>query len=384
MSITISGRLTAGSHRPSRSCARWSALLATSAATLAVALGGGIASATPATLAAQATSAAPAATGVSWHKLALFNGWQSSQTAYQSGSPSYAVSRGVVYLSGSMHGGTNPYFASLPAGARPAHTLYLPVYTFTATRGELVIHSDGGMYIVSDPVSNAPAFTSLAGVSFPTSAITRHKLTLVNGWTSAQVADGTDNPAYSIKDGVVRLSGGLINGTSSVVTGVPAAAHPAHFMYRSLYTYYGAPGEAVINSAGTIEAYGAQAHQFTSLAGIAYPAVGATWHKLTLVNGWKSTQTAFGTDNPAYTIINGVVYLAGGLHQVTGTNNLCAVLPIAARPTHVLYLTAYASSMVVGTVRIEPNGDLYAYSDPQPSYAQQFTSLATMSYARNS
>ena len=149
-------------------------------------------------------------------------------------------------------------------------------------------------------------------------------------------------------------------------------------------TMAGAVGNAVVNTGGTIEAYGAQVHMFTSLAGVAYPAAGATWHKLTPLNGWKSAQTAFSTGGLAYTVINGVVYLAGGLHQPTVTNSLCAVLPIAARPTHVLYLTAYTTGLVVGTVRIQPNGNVYAYSIPQASYAQQLTSFAALSYPRNS
>ena len=43
---------------------------------------------------------------------------------------------GVVYLSGSLAtAGTNEAFAVLPAGARPAHDLYIKVYTFGSSVG---------------------------------------------------------------------------------------------------------------------------------------------------------------------------------------------------------------------------------------------------------
>jgi hypothetical protein len=62
---------------------------------------------------------------VAAHRLTL-HGWQSSQSEYQTGNPSYAVSHGVVYLSGSLHGGKSKLAFVLPKAARPA-PLPLPV-----------------------------------------------------------------------------------------------------------------------------------------------------------------------------------------------------------------------------------------------------------------
>src|SRR5260370_4886320 len=52
---------------------------------------------------------------IRWHALHLRNGWVSSNGAYQTGSPSYAVSNGVVYLSGSLNqpSGSSSTFAFL-------------------------------------------------------------------------------------------------------------------------------------------------------------------------------------------------------------------------------------------------------------------------------
>src|SRR6266852_5580017 len=71
-----------------------------------------------------------AVTSVTWHKLNLLNGWKSSQSTWNTGNPSYAISGGVVYLSGSLHGGAgSSNFAILPKAARPAHWLYMTVDT---------------------------------------------------------------------------------------------------------------------------------------------------------------------------------------------------------------------------------------------------------------
>lgn len=80
--------------------------------------------------ASDARQSITAVTGVTWHKLTLINGWTSSQNVYGTGNPRYAISGGVVYLSGSLHAGTSTSFAVLPKAARPAHWLYM-----TAGRG---------------------------------------------------------------------------------------------------------------------------------------------------------------------------------------------------------------------------------------------------------
>jgi hypothetical protein len=109
------------------------------------------------------------ATKITFHKLKLVNGWVSSQSTYSTGNPSYGIRDGVVYLSGSAHqtSGTIAVFGILPKGYRPAHDLYLTVYTLNGTAGTLVIQATGKMTAVSTPGTNATGFTSLAAVSFP-------------------------------------------------------------------------------------------------------------------------------------------------------------------------------------------------------------------------
>jgi hypothetical protein len=102
----------------------------------------------------------PAATTISFHSLHLINGWQGKQR------PGYAISGGVVYLRGFLHGGGSALFAVLPRAARPAHVLAIPVVNDHSVDGELDILTDGRMS-VSNFSANAAVFTSLDGVSYP-------------------------------------------------------------------------------------------------------------------------------------------------------------------------------------------------------------------------
>jgi hypothetical protein len=77
-------------------------------------------------------------------------------------------------------------------------------------------------------------------------------------------------------------------------------------------------------------------------------------------------------------------HLSGGVRQPGGTNGLVAVLPKAARPTHNLWITVYAASGYVGKVHIRPNGQVIVGSNVDPNASRVLTSLAAISYPRNS
>jgi hypothetical protein len=118
--------------------------------------------------AAGATVAQPTTTW-HWHRLSLLHNWHSSAAVYGTGSPSFAVTNGVVYLSGSLHHAPNGHseFAVLPSWARPKHALYISVYANSEAIGTLYIGGGNGqMEAYSPDGSSAQLFTSLAGVSF--------------------------------------------------------------------------------------------------------------------------------------------------------------------------------------------------------------------------
>jgi len=314
--------------------------------------------------------------------MAMINGWQSGthlNTGY--GRPSWAVHQGVVYLSGSVYQptGTNPLFTRLPLAARPAHRLYITVYTNNSTNGFLTVYPSGLISAQSSASGNARAYTSLATVSFPAAGMTRHKLALLYGWKSSQRRYNTGDPAYNISGGVVYLSGAVHQptGSNQIFAFLPKAARPTHIQYIDMYTNGGTFGELVIDPDGAIQARGSAAQAFTSLAGVSYPVASAPRKKLALFTPWTTDLPANNTGAPAYNVSHGVVYLSGMMVRHLGSPDEFAILPHGARPVHTLYIKAWMSFGWIGTIRIEPNGQMFAYLIPQSDTP---VSLASISF----
>jgi hypothetical protein len=123
--------------------------------------------------------------------------------------------------------------------------------------------------------------TSLAGVSFPVASAATNQLTLINGWHSAQPPYGTGDPAYSVKNGVVHLSGALFQppapGDTQDFAVLPPAARPKYDLY--IPTEVSPPdsyaaGDIVISPDGRMFSNSfplSESEAFTSLAAISYP-----------------------------------------------------------------------------------------------------------------
>jgi hypothetical protein len=108
-----------------------------------------------------------------------------------------------------------------------------------------------------------------------------------------------------------------------------------------------------------------------------HPTAKVSWHSLKLLHGWH--RFAVGLGAPSYTVIGGVVYLAGA-GAVSGTENpppVLAVLPKGARPKHDLELAAFSSAAdTPAAVYIYSNGDIVA----EGANASYQTSLAGISF----
>ncbi len=121
---------------------------------------------------AAATTHTAAASGFTWHRLHLMNGWAAlSPQVY--GSPSYAVRDGVLYLSGILQAPRSggPQFAVLPRGARPAHYLWISYMNFGGDDlGEMEIEPNGEMFAYATTGGGPPVDPSLAAISFPLSS----------------------------------------------------------------------------------------------------------------------------------------------------------------------------------------------------------------------
>jgi len=112
------------------------------------------------------------ATVLRQHSLRLIHGWQSADPGTGAGRPRYAVSAGIVYLSGSLRQPTwsNDEFAVMPKGARPGHVLYIPIYASQGATGTVQVFPNGTIAVFSNTPGAAEAFSSLAGVSYPVGA----------------------------------------------------------------------------------------------------------------------------------------------------------------------------------------------------------------------
>lgn len=372
-------------HR--QSVMRHAAWLAVPVAALSLALGAGAASAStlgPRVASHGASTPAAAASGVTWHKIVAINSWHSAESHDLSGDPSWGVKSGVVYLSGSVFrsGGSSRLFAVLPTQARPSHTLRITVCTYDCVHngvtGTLVVYPSGKMYADG---GHAARFTSLAGLSYPARSTAQKKLTLIHGWKSSQSSRNSGDPSYTVRGGVVYLSGALHlpSGSNAEFAVLPKAARPANLEYIIVDTNGGTFGTLQIQPTGASFAYSGSATGFTSLAGVSYPVATATRHKLTLLNGWHS-QSGFHTGDPSYDVSGGVVYLSGSLATSDTMDTFFALLPASARPKHELFIKVYANDSTVGMLQIEPDGDMFVGYGPVLGTEAAFTSLATISF----
>jgi hypothetical protein len=378
-------------------------------AVASLAVAGALAASAPAASASTARAVIPPG-GCLWQSLSLLNGWQSEQSVFDSGNPSYCVSSdGMVYLSGSLAqpGGGSAEVAVLPAAAAPTSNLYLSVYTYGGTTGVLYINTAGEILAYSGASGgDATAFTSLAGISFPGTTVAQQPLSLVNGWQSAQSEYGTGNPSYSVtSDQVVHLSGSL-NG-SQITPGLPgfpgtgadsptefavlpSGAVPATCSSTETYTYGGVPGVLAYLPSGEMDAYATNSDGvydtasagYTSLASISFPE--ASWapdtQAITLNAGWGASVNSgcntFTIVNPGYIVIDGVVYLSGDMASNGSPNGTFATLPPAARPTHTLYFVLNEGPADPASLVIQPDGDMTVFDSGADSGVNSLNGLS--------
>ena len=95
-------------------------------------------------------------------------GWSSSQGAFQTGDPEYAVRGPIVYLAGSMNSGASGRFMTMPTAIQPTtgNKLERQVYTWAGTTGDLILSPPTGG-VLSIATTYAQQFTSLAGIQYP-------------------------------------------------------------------------------------------------------------------------------------------------------------------------------------------------------------------------
>lgn len=213
------------------------------------------------------------------------------------------------------------------------------------------------------PASAAPAPACPAGPV----GMTWHLLTLLNGWESANNEYGTGDPCWAVRDGIVYLSGSLTlpGGTpssSAVAAALPQAAQPFQEIGAVTYTVDGTQGFVAASVYGKLmvsSPNSTDAQQYTSLAGISYPAASTGTTLLPTVNGWQGLDTTLGWVNPAWTQTAGTIHLTGALTNVgSGSVPEFSALPAAEQPAHAAYFSVPLYDDNIGVVLVEPDGTM--------------------------
>ncbi len=249
----------------------------------------------------------------------------------------------------------------------------------------LLTLAGGGLAVAAPLSGGAPsggAHGAPAGPAAPAkpAKFVWHAFKLLNGWKSAskkQLVTGT--PAWSLHDGVIYLRGVIkqpvLDGPETFAK-LPKSARPAHKLYNQVNTASDVPGVVFIGSGGVLQAYNGNTDASTSLGGISYPTAAIKSHKVSLLNGWVSSQPIYSTGDPSYAISNGVVYLSGSMHT-GGSSPLAFILPKAARPLHPMFISMYTfEGTSPGVVEIEPQGEV----DVSGGNSTGYTSLASISF----
>ena len=131
-----------------------------------------------------------------------------------------------------------------------------------------------GAIVGAGSASAATAAPAVTGVTW-------HQLIPINGWQSGESHYGTGSPAWTVRNGVVYLSGSVLqpSGNSGEFAVLPPAARPSRVLYIAVYTLNDTQGFINIDPNGAMYSSASpysHAQGFTSLAGISFPAPALT------------------------------------------------------------------------------------------------------------
>jgi hypothetical protein len=313
--------------------------------------------------------------------LTLVNGWTGAP--FNTLSPATALVSGIVHFRGAIKtAGTNPVPFTLPLGRRPTSTVYLPVNLCSATKGRLVINTNGTVTVAAEggAWANAQCFVSLDGVSFAVSTNGFTPLTLKNGWTNAPFA--TRNAAVINIGDIIHLAGAIKTTTGN--TNMNAIRLPSEFM-PSFDSYFpvdlcnGTKGRLWINLGGEVTVMAengalGNATCFVSLEGVSWGLNPSTagWNCVGASNGW--TGAPFATRHPCVRNDSGIIRVMGAA-STTGTNPVPFMLPLGMRPSKDTYVEVDMCDAAQGRVLLQSNGNVTVNAKNGFNIAACFTSF---------
>lgn len=331
---------------------------------------------------AQYIDSSPGRSMLSFVPLTLQNGWVNAP--FSTTNPGANVSSGFVQLRGAISSGSSAVAFTLPSGYRPSANVYVPVNLCNSTKGRLNIQTNGTVSVQAEggTFSNAQCFTSLEGVSFPTSNSGFTSLTLQNGWTNAPFS--TRNAAVRNVSGIVRFQGAIATGgTNAVPFTLPSSFRPSTATYVPIDLCNATKGRLYIQSNGTVTVQAengtfSNAQCFTSLEGASFARDASGFTSLSLQNGW--TNAPFSTRNARIKNVSGVVRFEGAI-ATSGTNAVPFTLPAAFRPATDVYVPVDLCGATKGRLWIRPTGVTTVQAEGGTfSNAQCFTSLESAEF----
>jgi hypothetical protein len=312
--------------------------------------------------------------------LTLLNGWKGNASGGNAAAAS--VVNGIVQLHGAISistGNANPF--TLPTGYRPSANVYVPVNLCNATFGRLFIQNNGIVTVQAQgALSNAECFTSLEGVSFPTSSSGFTAVTYQNGWHTSVY--GTNSVGVKNDGGIIRFEGAMQGGTTALAFTLPAAFAPPTDVYIPTDLCASNKGRLHIQPSGnvSVETEGpfSDAQCFTSLDGATYALSAAGFTPLGLQNGWSNAP--YSTRNAAVSVdTNGTVRFQGAVSG--GSSSFLGTLPVGFRPAFNIDVNVDMCNAHQGRLGILPTGEVDIYSEKAFSDAQCFTSLEGVSFS---
>jgi hypothetical protein len=249
------------------------------------------------------------------------------------------LSSGVVLIHGLIRTGTataGTLLFTLPEGYRPATKLTFPVATNDRI-GRVSVLTDGRVLV--DNVSNA--WLSLAGIVFPTEALTWTQPTLINGFVDYATVDSSWPTFAWAQDALGRVwFRGLLSRNGATTPGdtamfvLPAEARPAWQLHFAGIGTGEAFASLDVMPTGEVRAKtGAPTASWLCLNGMRWvgaatiPEAGYT--PLALINGWASYGTGFPV--AAYTILADGMAISHGLIKNGTVPSNYAALPAGSR-----------------------------------------------------
>jgi hypothetical protein len=330
----------------------------------------------------------------------------SARAGFGSGVPRWYKETGfvdpdVVHLQGaakqiSTTGSDRNLLGTLPPAASPDRIVYSIVHTSNGTYADIAIQPNGQISLINPrpPAVQDYSFVSLEGITYEQFLPVPNPVSVNTTNWSPDAGFGSSQPAWYV-DGnfFVHLQGAAkqISTTppnENLLGTLNSLATPNRNVFTIVHTFNGTYADISIASNGQIGLINprppaVQDYSFVSLESILYLLSG-TVNPIPLNKANWSPNAGFGSVQPAWTQVDGILHLLGAAKQIStgGSNpNLLGTLPAAARSTRNVFTIVHTFDGTYADISIGKNGQIRLIN-PRPPAVKDYTfvSLEGISY----